>query len=600
MDAGYSYGLKIPPELCTECILLFRQCDEFAHPQKLLNFARIYHLEFVYICVHGSAAFDWDDLMVKLLTKGKSSLEPPLFELLDALAKRYEVEEQRCNDFKELKEKVRCALHERARTERDYRRLVEDIAPLSHGGGHVTAEQWVDAAGNDPDELALRITLAVFNGTSFDVIERAKDDLRESLRRLLPLPPAPNPADPPPPPPPHVPLMRRLKNARATESEGKPPDWKRAVELYEPALATEALWYVWQHYRESPWRETLIEWLSRYATGQPADVRMRAAVAVGRLAVKDYRYVRDKLLLRWVAATERDNRREVPAVYRSASASGEGGERDEADNRRSGQYRMAVGMALGVLIREKGMAAEVQSLLRSWAKSRQRAERWAAARAYIYVGSHCRPTSEVIRSWREVAAPELVAVDLQIAEHLFVRLKNPMYMSLVDAMLQFFASVAQQPPEERGALVDGILEGLTEWISAGKADGGLALFMFTALGRMMSSDAGRDDGAEGTPLLLQLIDEQTEPTGYRRRLARLFDLAMRNGATILEAQELLCAWMIWVNSLRDKAEPYESRVITLLRDIVAIDTSGRMRGRLRACLRDCGRNRVVEHVLARI
>lgn len=607
MDAatGYSQGLKIPPELCTECMILFRQCAEFAHPQQLMNFALIFRLDFVIACIDSSDKLDWDGLIVKLLTKGRSSLQPALFELLDALAKRYEKEEQRCNEFKGLKEKVRSALHEAEKTERDYQQLVEVLAPGARHGVDVLARQWVEEAGEDQDELALRITLAVFSGTTFEVIERAKDDLRESLQQLVP-PPPPKPDEPTAPAAPHVPLMRRLEKAGARESDGKPPDWKRAVKLEKPGLAGEALSYVWQVNREGRWREKLIEWLTRYATGQSADVRTRAAVAAGRLAVKDYRFVRDKLLLRWVEATEEDNRGDVPPVFlRSEIRSDESDEpeikpveSDKKDNRRGAQYRMAVGMALGVLVREKEMAAEVQGLLRRWSKSKDRAERWAAARAYIYVGAYCRPTSEVIRSWREIAAPELVAVDIQITEHIFIRLKNPMYMSLVDAMIQFFANVAQQPAEDKRLLVEGILEGLNEWIAAGEDDAGLGLFMFNTLGRMVSINSGQNGEADSPPLLLQLVDEQPAQTEYRERLAGLFDLTMRNGATILDAKELLCAWLGWVNGLQNNSGLYETRVRTLLRDIIAADASGRMRGKLTACLRDCGRNRAVERVLS--
>jgi hypothetical protein len=505
--------------------------------------------------------------MLNLLrTRNKTSSEPALFDLLDALAFEYQ-EQLRGTRFKELKEEIRSAFlqGDNPEQEKDYLQLVEDRAPSEGRGADKSAKRWIEEAGDNLDELALRITLAVFSGTAFEAIERAKNELLEMLQELLPPPPPPDPENPPPVVH-HVPLMRRLAKAGAKETEGKPPDWRRVIELEKPELAGEAIVYVWQLNRETKWRQKLIEWLTNHAAGRPADVRTRAAVAVGRLAVKDYRFVRDRLLNDWV-------------------------------RKNSSQFRTAIGMVLGVLVREEHLTAEVQSLLREWSESTEEDKRWAAMRAYIYVGAYCQPSGEVIARWREIAASEHVAILIPISETEAVRLNNPLHMSLMDAMVRFFVSVALLPEEEKRSIFGGMFGELKEWIAANDDGAWLGLFMFTTLGQLMVG-AGENGKSEGAPVLLQLVEEGAAQTEYRSQLAGLLELAMRNGATIIEAQELLCAWLGWADGFQGNAQLYETRIRTLFKDIIAADAGGRMRGKLAACLRDCGRNRTAQRILS--
>jgi hypothetical protein len=548
---------------------LFGQCDEFDDPKKLKNFTVMYGLVHVKRCIVDSDRFDHDDLMIKLLTVGRSREEPALCDLLGALATRYlKLGDFKGQEFESLKAKVRSALLEPKNSEEEegkiYQQLMKVSTPSDGQGVEDEAGRWIDEAGDNWDELALRITLAVFHGATFEWIERAKNDLLAMLQELAP-PPPPDP-EAPPPPPPHVPLMRRIKLAGAYETDGKPPDWKKVIELERPGIASEAISHVWQLYQETRWRQKLIEWLTSYAAGRPAEVRTRAAFAAGILAIKDYRSVRDDLLEPWV-------------------------------HKNNAEYRMAVGVALGVLAREDGWAAEVQGLLWKWSASPKQAEQWAAVRAYIYVGAHCKPVSGVIDRWRYIAASQLIAVIVQVSDTKYLEIKNPMYMSLVDAMMQFFGSVAQQPEEKRRSLFAGILEGLKKWIVADEADARLGLFMFTTLGRLVvgATDNGDSDDA---PVLLQLVEEVVGKTEYRSRLAELFGVVMNNGTTVIEAKELLCAWLGWANGLQRNSELYETRLRTVFKDIIADDKSGRIRGRLAACLRDCGRNRTAQSILS--
>lgn len=560
---------KISLRLRENCIALFKQCDELGSPAKLEAFASVTELTLVIEHIPKSENLEYEKLINALLKHGRSPSEPALFDLLNALAFKYQEQgDWKGQEFKNISALLQA---ENSEQDKDYRQLVEDSAPGEGRGADKSAGRWVEEAGDDLDELALRITLAVFSGTGFEVIERAKGELLEMLKELVPLPtpPPPDPEKPPPPPPPaapHVPLVRRLEKAGARETEGKPPDWRRVVELERPELAGEAFVYVWELNREAKWRQTLIEWLTNHAAGRAADVRTRAAVAVGRLAVKDYRFVRDRLLGVWV-------RKNDP------------------------QFRTAIGMALGVLAREEGFVEEVQNLLREWAGSPEQAKRWVAMRAYIYVGAYCRPPGEAVARWREIAASEPAAIIIPISEHEAVRLNNPLHMSLMDAMVRFFVGVALLPEAERRPLVGGILGELKEWIAASDGSEWLGLFLFTTLGQLMVGATG-DGESGGAPMLLQLVEEGSAATEYRLQLAGLLELAMRNGATIIETQELLCAWLDWVDKLPGDAQPYESRIRMLFEELIAADGGGRMRGKLAACLRDCGRNRAAQRILS--
>lgn len=561
---------EISDDLRNQCRDLFGQFDELTSPDRLRVFVCVVaELTLVRRCIPLSGELEHDVLIAKLLVTRRSPFNPALFDLLDALATRYK-DDVRAETCRQLKEKIREALLKTEKPEKDYQTLVAISSPSDVGETEERAERWIEEAGDDLDERALRITLAVFHGTTFETIERAKNDLLEALQELVP---PPSPASPPAaeapataPPAPYVPLMQRLKKAGAYETEGQAPDWKKVVELKKPELAGEALVHVWQLNHETKWRQKLIGWLTNCVAARPADVRTRAAVAAGILAVKDYRFVRDNLLDLWV-------------------------EGDDA------KYRTAIGMALGVLVREEAWAAEVQSLLRTWSESQEQAQRWAALRSYIYVGAYCKPVSEVIARWRAIAASEYAAILIQVSEDKALRLNNPIHMSLMDAMVRFFVSVAQLSEEKKRPLFAGILEGLKNWVVDGKEDAGLGLFMFTTLGRLIVGGDGESDGA---PVLLQLVsDGPTEDeVGYRSQLARIFEVVMRNGATITEARELLCDWLGWVDGLQDNSPSYESRIRTLFEEINAADQGGRARGKLAAFLRDCGRNRAAQRILS--
>lgn len=559
--------LKVSADLRIRCVGVFKGCKEFESPSSLRAFALFAHLELTDYWIPRKDELDCNVVLINLLRHGRTWFEPVLLDLLKALARQYEGDWRQAQ-CKELEEEIKKALQQPGGSDQDqvYQQLAVISSTSDGGKEEKRAARWIKEAGDDLDERALRISLAVFHGTSFETIERAKNDLLEALQELVPPPPPPAPDAPAPAPAPHAPLMQRLKKAGAYETDGQAPDWKKVIELKEPELASEVLIHVWQTYRETKWRQKLIGWLTSYAGGRPADVRTRAAVAAGILAVKDYRFVRENLLDLWV-------------------------ERDDA------KYRTAIGMALGILAREDNWATEVQRLLREWSESSEQSERWAALRAYIYVGAYCQPVSEVIARWRSIADSEYASILIQVSEDNALRLNNPMHMSLMDAMVRFFVDIAQMPDEKKRPLFAGILSGLKNWVGEAKIDVGLGLFMFTTLGRLIATGNGEPNGA---PVLLQLIsDGLTENEAeYRSQLAGIFEVVMRNGATIMDGRELLCVWLRWVDGLQESSPAFESRINTLFNEIIAADKGSRARGKLAACLRECGRNRTAQRILS--
>src|SRR5688572_992094 len=271
--------LRISADLRTRCVAVFKDCKEFESPSKLRAFAIFTQLQLTDYWLPRNDELDCNVVFLNLLRHGRTWFEPVLLDLLKALALQYEGDwrQEQCN---KLEEEIKNALQQTGSSDQDqvYQQLAVISGPSDTGKEEKRAARWIKEAGDDLDELALRLTLAVFHGTTFETIERSKNDLLDALQELVPPPPPPAPDAPAPPAAaPHVPLMQRLKKAGAYETDGQAPDWKKVIELKEPELASEALVHVWQTYRETKWRQKLIGWLTSYVGGRPADVRTRAA-----------------------------------------------------------------------------------------------------------------------------------------------------------------------------------------------------------------------------------------------------------------------------------------------------------------------------------
>jgi hypothetical protein len=557
----YNVEFSISAKLRDEIIEFFRDLEEFSNPQSLREFFYVEGLKHLRPPTFHSSSIQFDLFIGWMLKAGKYQAEPPLFSLLAAIAIRYK-DDGRSARSEELKQRLNEEFKRRTDSEQgDYQRLAQAGHAAHANRSEDDAKKWIEEATGSLDELALRITLAVFNGLSFDWIERQKGDLFDMLKPLMPAgsPSTENSSNT------HEPLMRRLRHAGAKEVQisQKAP---HTVELEESGIAPLALAYVWQLYRENDWRQKLIDWLTSYAVNRPISVRERVAVAVGRLAAVDFAFVRDRILNRWV----------------------------RAENHQS-EYRAAVGMALGVLVREESWAAEVEDLLSEWSRSDEQAQRWAAARGYIYAGPYCRRVSEVIAAWRRIAASETASLDLQWTEDLYLRLTNPLHTSLVDAIARFFINVAQLPgTEQKRNVLQGILQELEDWIASDAEDRGLGLWVFTMLAGLIAPVEGEEDAT--VPVLLSLVGKEAPESNYRKRLGSLFRLMLSNADSILSGRELLCAWLECIDSLQtgpkesvepERAAPFELRFMALMDEIAKADQTGGARARLVECLKDC-------------
>jgi len=550
IEDGIPIGLVISVDLRQMCLSLFCDLKEFKDPESLITFVRNNHLTIVLRHLPRQAELILDKVIDRLMEWGKSPQRPALLELIIELEKTYQGEHQ-AEECKNCRKSLESWLVSAPRFDQvhDYEALVT-TTPKQAPRVSKSAEQWIDECGTDLDELALRITLCVFNGTTFEVIENAKNRLLALLQETHKSSAGSTATAPPP-----VSVMRRLMKAGAEESDARPPDWKRVILLNKPAIATEALTYVWRMNRETEWRKNFITWLTEHAEeNNPADVRMRAGIAAGRLALKDYGYVRDHLFKRWVKINTR-------------------------------ALRMALGMALGVVAREETLTSEVQRQLLIWSHSDRLDERWAAMRAYIFAGAFVKPTSEVMTAWRHIYNSEPAVVQVELGGYTFQG-PNPLHMSLVDAIMRFFVVVSELPPKQRESVLSGIVEGLNNWVFARQPDAELGLVSFLLLARLV---ARSDDKSEAiaAPVLLQQIDPENKQSKYRQQLTQFLANGFRSTSIIRQTNEVICEWLKWINELPAASGPYEQRIHALMADLIASDSTQRMTGKLMSCLRSC-------------
>jgi serine/threonine protein kinase len=102
-------SIAISAELREQCAELFKSLDEFRSPEQLRAFANLNDLKMVERCIPYAGHLDFDLLVSKLLNTKRSLLEPALFDLLDALARRYR-DDMRGEVFTRLKDELRKAM----------------------------------------------------------------------------------------------------------------------------------------------------------------------------------------------------------------------------------------------------------------------------------------------------------------------------------------------------------------------------------------------------------------------------------------------------------------------------------------------------------
>src|SRR5690348_16553206 len=114
-------------EVREECLDFFQEIKELNDPDNLRAFSNVKGLEFVYRCIDNSRTLDYTILFTKLVTTGRSATEPALFDLLDALGRHYEKEDDKKQRCQELKEKIRRELLKTGNQDqaKEYEQLVE-------------------------------------------------------------------------------------------------------------------------------------------------------------------------------------------------------------------------------------------------------------------------------------------------------------------------------------------------------------------------------------------------------------------------------------------------------------------------------------------
>lgn len=418
-------------------------------------------------------------------------------------------------------------------------------------------QAWFDEAGDDVEERAFRLALAAFNGARYMAVQAAAQDL---ARRLVP--PQPPDKDKPPPPPPSPfarRLSSRLERARAhlewapEPGSSIPGSRIEVVQLDDPAYPAALLRHVWCEY--SDLRGKLLDWLSDYAAGHTAEMRTRAAVAVGALATYDLATIRNQILIPWI-------------------------------RRQEAQYRAAIGKALGVLVWSDEHSASVLALLKDWSERQDQAFRWAAARAYAEVG--LRYPHQAMEQWQAVLLSSEDEIDLGLTDDMRLVLYNPLRMSILDTMLGFFITAVELPDRYRSVYEESAAA-LKSWCDQDRKERrekhgtALGLPIFLVLAAVHVEEPSTESEPDTwPPAMLVLVSAEPAPSPYRATVAGLFRQTLRWRPTQEWARQTLEDWL----KRADHDARLEPSLIALLRDL-AFDpeATDRDRGQLTVYLR---------------
>jgi hypothetical protein len=378
----------------------------------------------------------------------------------------------------------------------------------------LNTEEWLAQVNGNHYEWAFRIALSVFNGAPWDLCVETALDLARRVAALEPPLPEPSNKEPAPPVAPNP-----LKLLASVQGELVNSGTFRAVRTKQPELARQVLNYVWDEYTR---RELLIDWLSDLVVSRNSIKRIRGSIAAGLLMLNNFDSVQRRLLNRWAQGDDP-------------------------------KCRQAIGRALSLVAEEGSLLPEVRRLLRSWACSPEQSRRWAAARAYIFVGARC-PIEEVISQWKVIANAEDIGtatITFGSFQWIFV---NPLHISLLDAMERFFLSVAEIPEIRNTTFIEGVL-GFKRWSdeeqqanSEGDNDSqdnhltiGLGLLMLIKLARMNLAGEGAE--SSWTPILLTLFDSENSNSLYTQSLVEIFDQLLLDPASQPTALDLLHNWV---------------------------------------------------------
>lgn len=475
-------------------------------------------------------------------TKGE-----PLLDLLGVLRDKRSQEEAQWKELDELFTQVSFYLSSLVQKESETKEFHEAIRnyqfseteeEISNDSQSETIA-WIAGVNEKPDEWAFRVALAVFNGSPWDSCMEAALDLAKRVPPSSSIPSESAPTSP------ETPLLRnplRLLQEAGAELVSRPTF--RIVKFKKPQFARVVLDYVWDEYTR---REILIEWLTGLVVSPDINKRLGAAIAAGLLMLTNFDSIRRRLLLNWAGA----------------------------ESERS-FHRAAIGRSLGVVAEEGSRLTEVRNLLNNWSVSSEKPLRWAAARAYIYVGGLC-PIDEVIANWREIAEAEDYSVVAVRFGDFYGASINPLHVSLLDAMERFFLSITENSEIWQTGFAEG-LAGFKRWsddeelaatlaLPADENYGrqtvfGFGLLMFIKLARILLP--GKSDSFSGVPVLLTLVDVNSPSSPYRQSVSELFARMLRDPTTQPIALDLLRSWLESV----ERDPQYEPQMRVVLDDLL--------------------------------
>jgi hypothetical protein len=533
--------MPLSGELSLRCQRLLIRFDDFDSHQSLKTiFIKAAELkEYETDLPEATSRRDRVNKVMAFLLDKYSSRGSVFVLFLNELFSQVPKEDERYTELKELVPLVAIALSSR---DYEYRKVVEEF---DFGNSTATpaaendAEQWFEAARESGiDELAFRIALVVLNGAEYKAFSRAYKNLAALLSQSFTDEEDDKQKETPARKSLPIPESKRLRNAGAqrlekqvevTSGSARETISLEVVELCDPNTQLPLLSYFWRDY--SFCRNEVTEWLTDLAAGQTADIRIRVAVGVGAIAINNFASIRDAILNRWAQGEEH-----------------------------SAEYRAAVGRALGVAIQDENRTGEVAALLRLWSASDNYFLRWAAARAYLYVGLSLAP-GDAVRQWRTIASSEEPHFYSPVNDRFYI---NPLILSLLDAMRTFFIT-ALDTPSDVDEVFRGAVTELRDWVTEDVKQDQTArysLMLFTMLMQMNRTNQTSD---AASTVLLSLIDVADPEAAYFKDLVEIFYLAMRDEITLGDVRDQLEQW---VGQIDGGAACNEDRLLALLRAVI--------------------------------